>query len=262
MAAEDNPPIIGTAVQAWGDAFRAIAAMPALAGAVLAIQLIIGGASFLLMPDPLTMTDGIGPMFHLLAIATGVVQSFLVAPLAIAVHRYVLLGETTNRYSLDPSSPRYLRFVGFAVLVSLIWSVPNLIGSFLPSGKQASMSGGILTFVFFIIVAVITTRRAILFPAIAVDAPGATWRNARNDTKGHSWRVAFTFVCAAVPIIVVTMPLTFLFLMPSGMGTPGRIAYAIISPVMQVLTICAFAAAASHLYRAFATNLQRPSGAI
>ncbi len=62
---------------------------------------------------------------------------------------------------------------------------------------------GLVVLALFIAVVIVTVRRVILFPAIAVDAPGATWSNARHDTKGSSWRVAFIFVCAALPAMIL-----------------------------------------------------------
>src|SRR5437867_4704283 len=104
MAADGNPAIIGTAVKAWSDAFRAIAAMPLPAGVVFILTLLIAGVSLMVMPDPVAVANS--PALHLLGLATSVVQSFLLAPLAIAVHRHVLLGEVTGRYAIEPSNPR------------------------------------------------------------------------------------------------------------------------------------------------------------
>ena len=47
------------------------------------------------------------------------VNSLLLIPAAIAVHRYVLLGEITGRYQLSPTSPRFQHFFLFAVVFEL-----------------------------------------------------------------------------------------------------------------------------------------------
>lgn len=257
---EGRLPIIGTAVTAWGDAFRAVSTMPVPAGIVFVILMLIAGASMLLIPDPMKLAKTSMPWLQVISLITTIVQGFLLAPLAIAVHRMVLLGETTDRYALDPSSPRYMRFVGFGVLVSLLWSLPNLISSLTPHSYGLSEVAGIVSFVLVIVVAIVTLRRAILFPAIAVDAPGATWSNARNDTKGHSWRVCFIFVCVALPVLMVSLPLTFTLVAPARFGEPGRLVFGIISPAIQILSICALAAAASHLFKAYASRLIDPRG--
>src|SRR5206468_513086 len=45
----------------------------------------------------------------------------------------------------------------------------------------------------YIVICWVMLRLSILFPAIAVDAPGANWRNAMADTRGY-----------ALPIVLVT----------------------------------------------------------
>ena len=113
-------------------------------------------------------------------IGSSIVQAVLLAPLAIAVHRFVLLGETTSRYPLEPGSSRYLRFVGFAILVKILWLIPSTIESLIPGAENnpAVMAGlGIVVLALFIAVVIIVVRRVILFPAIAIDGPvrrGAT----------------------------------------------------------------------------------------
>jgi hypothetical protein len=253
-------PVIGTAVTAWGDAFRAVSAMPTTAGIMFVILLIVSGLTTLMVPDTTNAAAvaGNSAFYQLISIAIGIVQSFLMAPLAIATHRYVLLGEVAQGYAIEPSNPRYMRFVGLSVLISLMFSLPNFIGSLLPgygTAEDITTAWGFVSFIVVIIAMVVAVRRAILFPAIAVDAPAATWKNARNDTKGHSWRVAFVFFCVLVPLMAITIPLTFTLLVPARLGEPGRIAYVVISAAVHTVSLCAFAAVASHLFKAYASRL-------
>ena len=108
--------------------------MPIPAGIVLFVSLILAGASlWLLMPDPMLAAGHPTPLLQGTLLLSNVLQSLLLAPLAIAVHRYVLLGEVNNSYQLGPSNPRYLRFVGFGILISLMVGLPGLAMGFLPS---------------------------------------------------------------------------------------------------------------------------------
>src|SRR4051812_3989344 len=51
---------------------------------------------------------------------------------------------------------------------------------------------------------VIAIRTILLFPAVAVDAPGANWRQAMADTAGHAWDILFIMsVAMLTPIFVV-----------------------------------------------------------
>jgi hypothetical protein len=262
MATGEKPAIVGTAVAGWRDAFNAIAAMPATCGITFVILLVLSGLSVLFIPQP-TIEEG-GAGIGVINIIAGIIQSFLVAPLAIAVHRYVLMGERATGYALDPSSPRYLRFVGFAVLVNLLLLVPSLIITVAPpEGQNVALAagGGLAAFVLFIVILIVVLRRAILFPAIAVDAPGAGWSNARNDTKGNSWRVFFVLLCTVIPVLAVSLPLYWLLMRPPTVTATTRLVFVVLSTMIQVPTICAFAAVASHLFRAFADRLARPAGA-
>ena len=44
-----------------------------------------------------------------------------------------------------------------------------------------------------------------LFPAIAVDAPGASIRNAIADLWGNVWRIFWVGVIAVLPLLLATM---------------------------------------------------------
>lgn len=250
-----KPPIVGTAVTAWGDAFNVIGAMPLVVGIAFAIMMAISLLSFALLPTG--YPPEADPWVPVFTILFSILQALLLAPLAIVVHRYVLLGEVADRYPLDPSSTRYMRFVSFAILVKLLGIIPGSLESFISSPQQdpgLALSGGLAIFVLFIVVTVVVLRRAILFPAIAIDAPGASWSNARRDTKGSSWRVAFIFICAALPAVIVSIPLWY-FTLRAGFGLGNRLMFSIISSVVDIPTLCAFAAAASHIYRTRADKL-------
>jgi len=261
IMAQSKPPIIGTAVTAWEDAFRAIAAMPLVIGIAFIIVILLSLASFWIIPDPGALAAS--HWLPIFTIASSIVQGPLLAPLAIVVHRYVLLGEVANRYPIEPSSARYIRFSGFAILVKVLLSIPSVVESFMLEeqdnpGVMALL--GIAVLALFIIIVLVVLRRVILFPAIAIDAPGATWSNARHDTKGSSWRVAFICLCVAVPAMIMGGLLYYVLLRP-GFSGAGRLMFSLLGAIVEIPTLCAFAAAASHIYRARAENLERPATA-
>jgi hypothetical protein len=258
--AEKKPPVIETAVIAWRDALRAIEVMPVVAGIAFVLVLVTSFASFAIIPNPYALVGS--PWLPIISIGASIVQAVLLAPLAIAVHRFVLLGEKTNRYPLEPKSSRYLRFVGFAILVKILWLIPSTIESLIPADSGLAGVVGIPAFVLVITVVIIVVRRAILFPAIAIDAPGATWSKARLDTKGSSWRVAFVFVLTALPILVISGLFAWLWFLlnppPAQPSAGSFLFFSVIEAVIAIPALCAFAAAASHIYRARADIMTRP----
>jgi hypothetical protein len=201
-----------------------------------------------------------------ISIGSGIVQAVLLAPLAIAVHRFVLLGERTNRYPLEPGSGRYLRFVGFSILITLLLEIPSTVQNLVPGAKDSlAIAAGLGIVVLALVITVITivVRRVILFPAIAIDAPGATWRNAGLDIKGSAWPAALIFFLMGLPVWVVRLLLDWLLLMPQAQSSTGSwLLFSVIAAIIGVPTLCAFAAAASHIYQARADALTRPSGEI
>jgi hypothetical protein len=254
-----KPLIIRTALLAWRDAFRAIGAMPMVTGIAFAILILLSLVSVWIVPDPYALAKGHWlPAFILVS---SIVSSLLLAPLAIVVHRYVLLGELTDRYPLDPFSARYLRFVGFALLLKILWSLPSITQSYAGAQDSPGIAGlvGFGGTVLFIAIVIVTVRRAVLFPAIAIDAPGASWSNARRDTKGSSWRVAFIFVLVGAPVVILFGP-AYYFWMGPEFTRSSQLILSVLQSIFMVPTLCAVAAAASHIYRARADSLAHPAG--
>jgi len=259
--AEKKPPVINTAAIAWRDAFRAIEVMPAVAGIAFVLYLVMSLA-ISINANPYALVGS--PWLPIISIGASIVQAVLLSPLAIAVHRFVLLGEEANRYPLEPKSGRYLRFVGFAILVKILWLIPNTIESLIPARDNNSALATELKFLAFVLVitvVIVVVRRAILFPAIAIDAPGATWSKARLDTKGSSWRVAFVFISTALPVLVINGVLAWLWLLLTPQAQPNAgslLLFSVIEAVIAIAALCAFAAAASHIYRARADIMTQP----
>jgi hypothetical protein len=265
MPEQVKPSIVRSAVTAWRDAFKALRSMKAVSGIAFLLILALTMVDYYVFP-PRDRVPNWGE--HLGTFVIAVVQSFLVTPLAIAVHRYVLLGEITQRYLLDVSNPRFLRFFGFAAALYIFVELPFWIIDGLIKIERLGFAEG-LRFVGFVLVLVLimlSIRSLILFPAIAVDAPGAGWGNALLDSKGHGWRIFFIIVVTALPIVVVMISVfSVLFLMPRSVRalTPDRAIVAIveaISAVMLVMLLAAMAAVASRLYAAFGNRLGRPAG--
>jgi hypothetical protein len=252
MAADEHPPIFDMALQGWRLAFAAFSRMPAVIGIGMLVVFALSVASLPLLPGP---KEELSLAIQLLSLLLGFVQGFLLTPVAIAVHRFVLLGEIARYYSLTPSQPRFMRFFLFTVVFQLLTIVPATLMSFGKEGGIGVLIWTLAAAALFIAAVIASLRLLILFPAIAVDARGADWRNAMADTKGHTWRVFFIVVLTSLPALVVTMPLYFTLSWPDAPGLIAGLFLSFAQSVVGVLSLAAFAAIASRLFAIFANRL-------
>jgi hypothetical protein len=181
---------------AWRDTREALSALlaPTLVMVLILLALVI--VKFTIRA--LLILNGMTTSAELVGLPYGVVVVFFLTPYAIAVHRFIILGEKTTSYRIASTEPRFRRFFG--------WSLVLLV---LSSATQQSFDvdvvlGGpvlaltVLAFVFAI-------RAIVLYPAVAVDAPGANWRQAIADTRGHAWRILFIILGAILPLVIVAL---------------------------------------------------------
>ena len=116
---------------------------------------------------------------------------------------------------------------------------------------------------YVLAVIVVTLRLIVLFPAIAVDAPGATWRNAMADTKGNAWRILFIGLLASLPlfgIVLLLMMIGFAVDAPISSARPsiGWIAITtIFDAAFSVLGFTIAVVVASRLYEQLANRLRQ-----
>jgi hypothetical protein len=75
----------------------------------------------------------------------------------------------------------------------------------------------LLEVVLRIPVFVLAIRAIVLFPAVAVGAPGADWRRAIAYTGGHVWRIFFIILGAMLPLVIAA----FIFRFRRGYGAHG-----------------------------------------
>lgn len=273
MTAEAKLPVVATALKSFDDGFRAIGAMPLVAGIALACLMAMSVVSFFAVMSVLPPVGSPRFAAALLSLPVktiiavlGIVQSFLIAPAAIAVHRWVLLRQVTHGYPINPSNERYLRFVGFTALVGLLWNVPSVVDAVVAlafdNDETANRVMVLIDMAAYIVILIVVLRRVVLFPAVAVDAPHADWRSARLTVAGHSWRVFFTFLCVTVPLVLLVVPLHYLNLWASMMSWTGQIIFWLGSSIVQLIFLYVFAATASLIYRALDPALGQPASPV
>ena len=243
-------PILRSVTTAYRDAWNAISAMPALAVAALVITLAISVLEYVLPLRALVLTSLGALITFLLSIA----QNFLITPVIIAVHRFIVLGEVTPGYVLEPRQRRFQLFFGWLLALTTVASLMRLAVT-----AFAGLSFGIL-FAFELVSAiamtVVTLRLMILFPAIAVDAAGATAANAWADSRGSAWRIFLISFVTLLPVLVVVLLLyQFFGIAPRAGSGPAAIAGLVFGGVANVFLLIVFVAIASRLFQSLAVRL-------
>jgi hypothetical protein len=141
----------------------------------------------------------------LFELPTIIARAIVFAPLAVAIHRLILLDDVTTGFiSLRPARTR--RFILWLVLVQLILMVPSFLRpSAQPSFATVALSVGLLV---FSIVAFV--RLTLIFPAIAIESKNGSWETIWHLTQGHFWRIVLPVLCVFLPFFVIGLPLLFL----------------------------------------------------
>jgi hypothetical protein len=226
------------------DVYLAVRAMPRLTAVVvvlLILQAVLELTASYFIPEQ-SLLGG--------ALVT-IVYSVLITPFLIAVHRFIILGEVTDGYRLGWHDRRYQLFFGWAFVLLVLSQIPDLVANV--SGHWVMTL--LLVLASYIAIFVIFIRSMILFPAIAVDAPGATPRHAFADSKGHGWMIFTGFVVPFIPsaIIVALIVLAAFFEIPLA---SHRLVLALLV-LIKMFWIVLAVAIASRLYIGLGDRLKR-----
>ena len=244
------------------DAFRAVVAMPWVTGIALGLLIALGFVSDVVPPLLRTGNETLGQSVMWSA-AAGLMESFLLAPLLIAVHRHVLLGEVTHRYAFDLSDQRFLLFFYFSFALSLLQALlffaavqlfPDAFGG--PASGVDKNGGGVAIVAAIMVgVLVVAARVVLVFPAAAIDAPGATWSNALKASGGHFWLIASIFILIGMPPLILWLFAGSILDIGQGNGLAQTFFM-----LQELPASCAYAAGAARLYEAFGKPLSDPPG--
>lgn len=243
------PPIFQAVAQVYRDVVQCISELRALVIIVLLIMLAFQTAEALLLPPAAGETS----RTVLLHFVSSLAQGFLTVPYYIAVHRLVILGERTTSYALATSSPRFQQFFWWWAALSVVTYLPISLIALLSQTRGLTVLSYFIILVavpvILIAIIIITLRLTIIFPAVAVDAPGATWANVMADTKGYTWRIFLFGLVASLPLIVPALVLAALV----GLETASRswiasVLSILFTSVLSVIALTLVIVIASRLY--------------
>ena len=242
-----RPQVFRTVGRAWRSAGSALVRMP-LAFLLTVAALVakdavlrgLGSGAAVQAGDDLVQLTARAVLATLLA-------ALLLAPLAIAVHRFVLLGERTQLLPLVPLG-RVLRFAGWFTAIGVAISLPGLFG--LSPQPWAKLAFSVLQ----IAAVVVATRLALVFPAVAVQPDGKPDRLGWRETKWQFWRIFSVLFLISLPVIAVEV-LDLLWLtdfnlrpgapLPASLDSPLQYG---INAAVKVMGAALAAAAASWLF--------------
>ncbi len=241
-------PVMRAVRVAYGDLARVLAAMPTLVLIALTIDLAAD------------LTQLFGPPRGTPMLAYGAViglgKNWFLTPFFIAVHRFILVGEVADHYRLDPQDRRFARFFTWSAALWLMLAFVPALAIEMLSLQLALISPPMAMSalaVVAILAAVVGVRLMVLFPAIAVDAPGATPANAVADMHGFVGDVFLICAIATLPVVAIEHVLI-------GVRAPtfaGLIVWPVSNLVVRVLLIVV----ASRAFQALGDRVLRPAPA-
>jgi hypothetical protein len=182
---------------AWTDLAAAVRSHPWLAVIAIVACTAISLATTYLNPE-----DDVSAAAIARGLGLAIAEAFLITPVLLASHRFVILGETTRGYGRALLTPRFWRFFLLSVVIVTILFVPVMMTRWRLLDDTISsfaLGAGIVAFV------ALSLLLSLLFPAIAVDAPGTGIRNAIADLRGNVWHIFWVGVIAMLPLLLATM---------------------------------------------------------
>jgi hypothetical protein len=245
----DNQHEFPTARWSVRQALVALRQMPFVFFGVLVATLILSAVSVVLLPDD-PKAWGVN-VYYQVAIEN-VLNAFIMTPMIIAIHRFVLLGEVTRFYLPNVFRRRFLHFFGLCLVYQAA-----ILAVGLPLALFGTHAIPIIATIFLAIGCIwMGTRIILVFPAAAIDAPGASFRNAFSDSRGAGGPIFVTLLFIGLLIGVIEIGVRLLIEILVGATTIRGWLYLLNMSIAQVVTLAAFAVAASRIYQGLAGRLK------
>jgi hypothetical protein len=236
-------PIVRAVAVAYQDVLRTSRVMRRLFLLALLIVLLIR-VSDLVLPHGGTAVG--------LSIPVWVIRSLLLTPFLVAVHRFVLVDDVADHYAIEPHNPRFWRFFVWSLMLTFLLFGPSflLLSSALLLGLPVTIAFICVT-VSLIVAIIVCLRLAILFPAIAIDAPGATAFNALADTRGFAVDIFLIYLLAALPIVAIDF-------VSRGLNLPMLIG-TVVDGILDVIALVLLVVITSRVFQALGDRTLRPA---
>ena len=178
-----------------------------------------------------------------LDMAVNLITALLTAPIAVAMHRFVLLEEIRRFTVLTPVTLRFAAWIfAFDTLAMIGISTATLAHNGLP------LLSGLLMVVLAVGLVILVIKTLVLFPAVAVEEQSDRTSNrietALNRSNGIFWLTVWSFMLASLPLGLVQAVTIFLL---RHFNEPP-IFIQLCRNAVTILTVALGAAVASYLY--------------
>ena len=255
-----NPSIVTALCWAYWDLARCLRVLwrPSL----IAFAILCAGILAALIA-PVRLADGpVGQELMRLAFLAAV--CFLLTPYLLAIHRFVILGETAPRYKFEISSERFQLYCGWLVVIIVLFNIPSVLEALTTPRGVIYYVGAPLGFAEPSIMVKLTSLvrfpiiecLLVLFPALAIDAPGAAWQNAIRDTCQRIGFALFLVVLSLAPVGFLAYAASpLLRIAPKSFA--GLLAILFLGAMFLLLSLLS-AVVASRLYQIIGDRLNRP----
>ncbi len=247
-------PVGPTIIAAYRDFGRLLSATPGLMLSEFVIMLASAvGAD--LVPERLWERELAG---ELLGLAQNAIEAFLLTPIVIAIHRFVILDKITRAYTLPIGEGVFGAFFGWLFAVKILIGLPFAALGLVEALKWPPQA--IIAAFAVVLVAAFTLalRLTILFPALAVGAPGANASRALADSKGHVLRIFAVLFLALLPWFAAgSLGGILLGRGATITGSPLAMLFLLMGGVLETIKLALGAEVASYVFMALADQVKR-----
>jgi hypothetical protein len=247
-------PVVHTVGMAYRDAWRAIRAMPRLLLVTVAIVLALNLVEQVALPKAVRDFPATGFVSML-------VMNLALMPLWISIYRLLLSSEVSTSHASDVTAHRFVRFFAWSFVLSCTWLPATIVDFMWPDNVAAFWAGVGLALVAYSIAAV---RLVLLFPAIAIDAPGATVSNAMADSRGHFLNILCLYAAAATTMVLAILSvlaviaIVAVFALDTGTELPDWV-FAVVATVLMILVPAVIVGIDARIFPVLADRVRRPT---
>ncbi|WP_421861967.1 hypothetical protein [Parvibaculum sp.] len=140
------------------------------------------------------------------AVLINLASLFLWPIIAVAWHRFILLGDAPSGHFHIAFGRREARYLVVSVFLTLLF-VPGFVLSVAPAFMPANMTASLVSFLGVILVMVgiyFMARLTLLLPAVSVGDP-INPRLVLERTRGNFWRLVLVFAAVVLPMLIVAL---------------------------------------------------------